>query len=211
MPLDHGYAVLVGTLVEHHRDRPDDQGRWYHVNLTVTAAGTTYRVAVDVDSKRSATGVQWKTVSATPAELGRVPFGTPGLHPLAAARGSGALDHVRHPVAALFRLRRGPWGLPVPVIRPWHTGSQLDASIALEDILVLGAPVVVWGEPFAVGSGVHNVHQNQGDPVGSPWWAENGIWQDGGVATPDAAGGLRLFLPKFSTQAARTDDQGHPR
>jgi uncharacterized protein YukJ len=28
--------------------------------------------------------------------------------------------------------------------------------------------------------GMHNIHQNQGDPAGSQWWNDNGIWQDGG-------------------------------
>ena len=36
MPLD-SYGVLVGTLTGHHRDTPDDQGRWFHVNLDVDA------------------------------------------------------------------------------------------------------------------------------------------------------------------------------
>lgn len=37
MPLDN-YGVLVGTLIDHHRDTPDDQGRWFHVNLEVAGA-----------------------------------------------------------------------------------------------------------------------------------------------------------------------------
>ena len=41
MPLDR-YGVLVGTLHRSFRDTPDDQGRWFHVNLEVDApAGTT--------------------------------------------------------------------------------------------------------------------------------------------------------------------------
>jgi hypothetical protein len=97
-----------------------------------------------------------------------------------------------------------------PTVQPWHTGSNFDASTALEGILTLGGPVVVWGEPFPVGAGVHNVHQNQGDPI-DQWSAENGIWQDGGVATPGPNGDYQLFLPKFSSQADSTDDLGRPR
>ena len=36
MPLDR-YGVLAGVLRNHFRDRPDTQGRWYHVNLEVDA------------------------------------------------------------------------------------------------------------------------------------------------------------------------------
>ena len=57
---------------------------------------------------------------------------------------------------------------------------------------------------------MHNVHQNQGDPAGSQWWSQNGIWQDGGVAVCGANGELKLFVSKFTTQASKTDASGHP-
>ena len=100
--------------------------------------------------------------------------------------------------------------LPWFVLQPWKSGTHLDASLALESILVVGQTVLVWGEPFTTGSGMHNVHQNQGDPVGSQWWSQNGIWQDGGVAVCGANGELKLFVSKFTTQASKTDASGHP-
>ena len=36
MPLECGHAALIATLVEHHRDDFNDQGQWYHVNLTIS-------------------------------------------------------------------------------------------------------------------------------------------------------------------------------
>jgi hypothetical protein len=104
----------------------------------------------------------------------------------------------------------------IPVLRPWRSGDHLEASEALETTLRLGTVTLVWGEPFPEGAspasmqGMHNVHQNQGDPAGSPWWPENGIWQDGAVATQQPDGRWLVFLSKFSTQRDRTDDQGHP-
>jgi len=73
MALDHGYAVLIGTLTGYHRDTPDDQGRWYHVHLEVDAGETAFEVAVDVDSKQSSTGARWKVVTVTAGELARPP------------------------------------------------------------------------------------------------------------------------------------------
>jgi Uncharacterized conserved protein (DUF2278) len=70
MALDH-YGVLVGTLLRHFRDQPDDQGRWFHVHLEVEAPGGLYRCAVDVDSHFSDVGVQWK--------VGSGPGAVPGL------------------------------------------------------------------------------------------------------------------------------------
>jgi uncharacterized protein YukJ len=85
-----------------------------------------------------------------------------------------------------------------------------DASTALERILVPGKRVLVWGEPFTTGNGMHNIHQNQGDPSGSQWWPENGIWQDGGTLAEQPDGSWIAFINKFTSQSYRTDDQGHP-
>ncbi|MFT3971838.1 MAG: hypothetical protein QM695_16560 [Micropruina sp.] len=71
---DEGYGVLVGTLTADERDRPDNQGRWYRVLLSIDVAGARYKAAVDVDSHQSATGVQGKVVpprNATCAHPGR--------------------------------------------------------------------------------------------------------------------------------------------
>ena len=70
--------------------------------------------------------------------------------------------------------------------------------------------VVVFGEPFTQGLGMHNVHQNQGDPVGSQWWAENAIWQDGATLVRSTDGGYRAFISKFTSQSYKTNTQGHP-
>lgn len=217
MALSNGYGVLAATLQSHSRDQPDTQGRWYHVNLVVNAAGSTYRVAVDVDSKQSATGVQWKLIAAAPADLGVVRGQSPGYVQLGATSSSGALDFIRSHLTALWRFTwvkvKVLWfTIWFPVIRyqPWRSGSHLDASVALESILSIGAPIFVWGEPFTSGLGMHNVHQNQGDPAGSRWWDENGIWQDGGIAVLLSPTNIRYFVSKFSTQSATTDGNGHP-
>lgn len=38
----------------------------------------------------------------------------------------------------------------------------------------------------------------------------NGIWQDGGVMTERPDGRLDAFISRFSSQADRTDQNGHP-
>lgn len=57
---------------------------------------------------------------------------------------------------------------------------------------------------------MHNIHQNQGDPAGSAWWAENGIWQDGCTILQQSADAYVAFLNKFTTQSYQTDGNGHP-
>lgn len=217
MPLDHGYGVLVGTLVSHQRDTPDDQGRWFHVNLRVQAPAGVYRCAVDVDAAGSSVGVQWRTFGVDDAGLGPVASLAPGFHLLASTPTSGAVDLIRHPAfrprpGCVFVTRPPAWleRLSRALASTWTAGDHLAASTALESVLVVGARVLVLGEPFTSGLGVHNVHQNQGDPAGSPWWDENGTWQDGATLVQRAEGGYAAFVSKFSTQADRTDDDGHP-
>jgi hypothetical protein len=217
MPLDR-YGVLVGLLHRSYRDRPDDQGRWFHVNLEVDAPAGRHRCAVDVDSKLSAVGVRWKVLTLAGAALGPVTGLGPGVHDLVPERGSGALDYQRHRALAP---RGWPFGLRPPrrvraVVdllggdRGWTSGSYLEAAGALEPILVPGRRVLVFGEPFRTGLGMHNIHQNQGDPAGSQWWDQNGTWQDGATLTERPDGAFDVFLSKFSTQADRTDAAGHP-
>ncbi len=214
------YGVLVGTLVSHHRDTPDAQGRWFHVNLEIRANQQTYRCAVDVDSKQSAVGVEWKTVTLSGADLGPADALGEGYHDLAMTAASGAVDFVRsrwlRPSPgcvfavmpdALSRLVLALLGRRIP---PWTKGSNLDAASAFEPLLGGNPRVLVFGEPFTTGLGMHNVHQNQGDPPGSQWWDENGIWQDGLTMVRRSDGTLGAFLSKFTSQSYVTDNEGHP-
>jgi uncharacterized protein YukJ len=219
MPLDH-YGVLSGTLVSHVRDTPDDQGRWFHVNLTVSAAGRSYRCAIDVDSHQSDTGVEWRVVPVRASDVAAMLALAQGYHELPRTPASGAWDYIR---SSIFRVRLGCLFVVMPdaitrllmqifeaFLNTWQRGDYAQASTALEGILVQGRRVLVWGEPFTSGFGQHNIHQNQGDPAGSRWWNENGIWQDGGTLAEQADGSWTAFISKFTTQAYRTDDQGHP-
>ncbi|MFB9517301.1 DUF2278 family protein [Streptomyces purpureus] len=218
MPLPE-YGVLSGTLHRFFRDQPDDQGRWFHVNLEIDAPAGRYRAAIDVDSHQSATGVQWKVLVLTASQIEPADTLSPGYHELASTSGSGAIDYLRHPALAnrpgCVLVARPPAWLQGLLDRisprtPWTAGSNLDAALALEPMLVPGREILVFGEPFRVGLGMHNVHQNQGDPHGSQWWDENGVWQDGATLTRRPDGRFDVFLNKFSTQADRTDNHGHP-
>lgn len=197
MPLDH-YGVLIGTLHRSFRDQPDTQGRWYHVNLELDAPAGRYRCAIDVDSKMSAVGVEWKVLDVPAAMLEVVPGLTAGYHELARSQSAGAIDLIRHPALA------------DPPDCPWTKGSNLEAAAALESTLSVGAGMLVFGEPFTNGLGMHNIHQNQGDPAGSQWFDENAIWQDGATLTQLPDGSFIAFVSKFSSQSSRTDDDGHP-
>jgi Uncharacterized conserved protein (DUF2278) len=218
--LKHGYGVLAGTLTGHHRDPPDEVGRWFHVHLSVAAQGHTYDCAVDVDSHQSDTGVEWKTLTLRPDEWSPILGLSPGYHTLSSNSTSSAIDYIRDTrlvsrLGCVFvmmpdAITRLLMQIAAALLNTWQRGDHVQATDAFEAILEVGQPVYVFGEPFTSGYGMHNIHQNHGDPIDSQWADENGIWQDGGTIIQRSDGSLRAFISKFTSQAYKTDAQGHP-
>jgi hypothetical protein len=218
MALRDGYGVLIGTKRDYFRDPPDDFGRFYHGNLIIDAPGGTYKCAIDVDPKNMPDGIQWRVVEIRPADFAPVKALPNGWQLLASNESSGALDYIRsrvlHPPVGIRTARHGGWVARfLRFVRwnpPWKNGTGFDALTELESVIADGVRFYIFGEPFRVGLGVHNIHQNQGDPIGSGHDAENAIWQDGGTIVETAQGDFRGFLNKFKTQSFRTDENGRP-
>ena len=218
MPLSNGYGVVIGTRHDYFRDPPDNFGRYYHGNLVVHAPLGNYTCAIDVDPKNMPDGIQWRVVRIRAADLVGLASLSDGWHDLASLPTSGALDYPRsrvlHPPFVIHTVRFAGWlSRLLGWLRwnpPWNSGTGFQALTDLEGILEVGVRFYVFGEPFSTGLGVHNIHQNQGDPVGGGHDAENAIWQDGGTIVETADGALWGFLNKFKTQSFRTDDLGRP-
>jgi Uncharacterized conserved protein (DUF2278) len=94
--------------------------------------------------------------------------------------------------------------------RLWTRSDGDNALRALEAELTGTRRVYIFGERFDTGQGVHDVHQNQGDPAGTRWWDTNGIWQDGAVAVVRDNGKLFFWQVRFNTQSSTTETNGHP-
>ncbi len=218
MPLSNGYGLVIGTKHDYFRDPPDNFGRYYHGNLVVHAPLGNYKCAIDVDPKNMPDGIQWRKVRIRPSDFAATQALPDGWHTLASTPSSGALDYLRSPSLhpplvirtvryARFLFRLLAWLRWNP---PWNSGTGIQALTDLEAILNQGVRFYVFGEPFTSGLGVHNIHQNQGDPIGSGHDLENGIWQDGATVVETSAGEFWAFLNKFKTQAFKTDDLGRP-
>ena len=223
MPLNHGYGLVIGTKFDYFRDPPDNFGRFYHGNLIVSApAGTNpagkYKCAIDVDPKNMPDGIEWRVAKIRASDFAPIKALADGWHPLVSNPTSGALDYIRsavlHPPVVFRRVRyRGLVFNLLHTVRwnpPWNHGTGIDALVDLEAVLAQGTRFYVFGEPFNTGLGVHNIHQNQGDPIGSGFELENAIWQDGATIVETAQGTFVGFLNKFKTQSFNTDDQGRP-
>jgi len=232
MPLTH-YGVAIGTYVTFARDPQDQFGHWYHGHLTIQTPAGAYQSALDVDTP-SGVGVSFKTIRNLDANQFATISALPnGWHPLPSTATSGALDYIRGQLL-LARCQR-PVITTRPSLTPWRfrfhwvienavwlmcilirwrggwiasTGDN--ALSTLEQLLPNCKRVFIFGEHFNTGLGVHDVHMNQGDPVGSQWYASNGIWQDGGVIIQRADDSFTAWLVKFNSQSLDTDDNGHP-
>jgi hypothetical protein len=129
--------------------------------------------------------------------------------------GPDLTDDVVHTVHTLARF------LPARIRNPlrnlhrryfaWRSSDGDNALDALEPYASASVRLYVFGQRYATGLGVHDVHQNQGDPAGSQWYPDNGTWQDGGVMAEQPDGSVVVWQVKFNTQAFDTDAQGHPR
>ncbi|PYE52064.1 DUF2278 family protein [Deinococcus yavapaiensis] len=231
MPLTQ-YGVLVGQLDHFERDAREQgqYGRYFHGHVFVRAQGVVHRCAVDVATPNGVGVYYRRPVGLSRARFQGVLTLGEGFHPLPSTPVSGALDYLRSPflrassfqalvpigsngtlAAGAIERALALLGLPFSA---WVLSNGDNALNAMEATVAGAARVFVFGERFANpggAQGVHDIHQNQGDPAGSRWWASNGIWQDGGIVVERTDGRLSAFLSRFATQATRTDDQGHPR
>jgi hypothetical protein len=224
VPLSSGYGVVVGSLHRYYPDPAEGYGDYFHANVEVLTPRGVYRCLLDVDDG-SAAGLLWRVVELGATDLNGVALkGVASLpddwHPLDSTRNSGALDYLRTPELAARA------GTPVSPSEPtpdaergddraagnsvWRRGTRQQALADLERLLQGTVRVFVYGEPFTRGRGVHNVHQNQGDPPGSVHAEENGVWQDGALVVRRQSGSFAAYLTKYATQAARTDKRGRP-
>jgi hypothetical protein len=198
MPLDTPYGVIVGPLHDFNLVNPDT-GQWPHYHVRLSANGQIMDSAINLKSltevhieyRRRQFSVQ-EPLFASIVALGD------GLHQLAQVSTSGALDYVRHGGIT----GTNDWTL--------QDGDNLIGEL---NALLNGVQrLYIFGATYSTGVGVHDVHQNQGDPNGSSFQHLDGIWQDGGVLCQ--YGGLQPRLEilqiKFDTQSLYTDDNGLP-
>jgi hypothetical protein len=218
MGLSDGYGLVIGQKTNYYRDPPDNYGRYYHGNIIIQTPVGEYHCAIDVDPKFMPDGIQWRVVKIRSTDFANLKVLSDGWHSLPSTKFSGALDYIRssvlHPPILFWNVRYDSCLARIlNFLRwnpPWKSGTGIQALVDLESVIFQGVRFYIFGEPFNTGLGVHNIHQNQGDPVGGGHDAENAIWQDGATIVETSQGSFIGFLNKFKTQAFKTDDFGHP-
>lgn len=217
MGLPNGYGLVIGQKANYYRDPVDNYGRYYHGNIDINTPNGLYHCAIDVDPKDAPDGVQWRVVRIKQDDFARLKAMPDGWHGLVTESKSGALDYIRsvvlHPPLLAPFAYKGFLYKVLDFLRwnpTWSEGTGIQALTDLESVIAKGVRFYIFGEPFKVGLGVHNIHQNQGDPLDSIYSPENAIWQDGGTIVETSDGQFYGFLNKFKTQNFHTDQLGHP-
>jgi hypothetical protein len=216
MPLAN-YGVLAGTFNRFEFDPPVGYGQYYHGFIFVNApppaggAAQAWRCAVDVKMPDGV--VEYARVKMKREELENILSLSTGFHALESNAESGALDYARN--TAITR----PLGCLALFFAffntsVWRKNEGGSVLADLQGTLVSVKRLYVFGQRFHNNDpdewGMHDVHMNQGDPPGSPWFDSNGIWQDGGVLVEHDDDTVEGFFIKFLTQTLKTDSNGHP-
>lgn len=195
------YGLIAGTVVydnitdisitkSPHLEPQQTEGRYPHYVFHVDSPNGRYQCVIDIFSRKNTTtdkeSIRYRIVPLgvwTP-EWDSVINLANGYHPLAMNAASGALDYVRHP-GINKDARTLAWR--------WDVNFVVGTDLPVFDNLFKNVKRIwVFGQPYATGLGIHNIHQNQGNVpnfvAGAPQGQDgedhspaNGIWQDGGV------------------------------
>jgi uncharacterized protein YukJ len=210
MPLNK-YGVLVGRAVDCRREGGTDSP---HYQVRVDAAGTSYRIAVNVLSQESPSELLYLADDdfRHPVTVGVAGL-SEGWHDLPPRSG---LDFIRGNLFA----RPGMRALPPDADGPDNDLSDFLDHYVKRAIADSGALVYAFGERwgpesgrkdkvfgFKPGNGVHDIHMNQGNS--ERFRGDDGVWQDGGLLLRLSGRWVAIFLA-FQSQAWHTDDiTGH--
>lgn len=177
---------------------------------TIRVCDNCYEIVVDVFDSANGKQVAHREVVMRSANAGKYfgIFSKPnGFHIFASHNNvqdfhRGNLDLLRHR-GVLADIANVPMssldGHSDPlVIDPDNNRATRDNAIPEYDALVAdvkasGGRIYAFGEPFPDRSGMHNVHQNQGNLPSSNFAIANGIWQDGAI----------IFETRVNNQPAR--------
>ena len=212
MGLKH-YGVLRGRVLAARREDDMDSP---HYQVQVAAAGTNYRLAVNVMSQLSPSELLFIVIEDFQHPLTqKLSALAEGFTTLPKQPDTAALDFIRGNLFNRLDMRLLPPSLP---------GDDNDLSdrlahyvdrAASEPDAVIYAFGERWGpEPgnpdkifhFEPGNGVHDIHMNQGNDPGHR--GDDGVWQDGGLVLrfPSTDQWVAIFLA-FQSQAWHTDDR----
>jgi len=181
-----------------------------HYLISVNAAGTRYQIAVNIESTDGSQVLYFINENYTPPDAGLLDGLAVGMTPLTAQR-NPAVDYVRsvtngQPIVMQAQMQL----LPLP--GQTNSSNLQNAVIQFLNQAIADAngTIYAFGSQYTDGTGIHDIHMNQGNPPGS-FEKDNGIWQDGMLVFElPASGTWAAIFIAFQTESWSTDDNGNP-
>ena len=208
MPINQ-YSVLVGDPQPGAVSGPS--GKPPHYLIPVNASGTQYQIAVNIESavgdSQVLYDIEMDFLPPNPGLLAALPQ---GMNPLT-VQGDPAIDFIRsrtagQPIVTLADMQL----LPLPSEQ--NSGNLHNAVIQLLNQATAdpNGLIYAFGSQYTDGTGIHDIHMNQGNPVGG-FYGDNGIWQDGAILfqIPSNNTWTAIFIA-FQGQSWNTDNNGNP-
>ena len=183
-----------------------------HYLISAGAGGTTWQIAVNVESDNGAEVLYRLDENFTPPDPDALETLATGTTSLAGLDAPPAIDYVRSTVNSSPLITREQM-TPLPL--PGKEGSEnlKNAVIQFLNNAVAdpSATVYAFGSLYNDGTnGIHDIHMNQGNPP-NDHESDNGIWQDGLLifSMPGSATYSAVFIA-FQDESWDTDENGNP-
>jgi uncharacterized protein YukJ len=182
-----------------------------HYLIDVDVNGTTWEIAVNIESSDGSEVLYLLNENFVPPDASALDALAVGITELAGLDGNPAVDYLRSQVNSSPLVTQQEL-TPLPL--PGKSGSSnlqnaviqfLNQAIADDKGTVYG-----FGSQYTTGSGIHDIHMNQGNPA-SNHGSDNGIWQDGLLVfeMPGTDSWAAVFIA-FQNESWSTDDAGNP-
>ena len=181
-----------------------------HYLISVNAAGTRYQIAVNIESTDGSQVLYFINENYTPPDAGLLDGLAVGMTPLTAQR-NPAVDYVRsvtngQPIVMQAQMQL----LPLPGQTKSSNLQNAVIQFLNQAIADANGTIYAFGSQYTDGTGIHDIHMNQGNPPGS-FEKDNGIWQDGMLVFElPASGTWAAIFIAFQTESWSTDDNGNP-
>ncbi len=203
------YSVLVGDPQPGSLSGP--RGKVPHYLIPVNAGGQQYQVAVNIESSDNSQVLYFINSDFQPPNADLLTSLPQGMNPIS-TQGDPAVDFIRsrtagQPIVTLADMQL----LPLPA----QDGSD-NLNNAVIELLNQATSdsnglIYAFGSQYTDGTGIHDIHMNQGNPVPGAFARDNGIWQDGAIffQLPGSTSWTAIFIA-FQTESWSTDGSGNP-
>jgi uncharacterized protein YukJ len=181
-----------------------------HYLIDVAAGGTTYQVAVNIESTDGSEVLYFLNENFTPPDAAALQNLATGMTQLT-TQGNPAIDYVRSTANGQPIVTQGQTQL-LPLPGKTASSNLKNAVIQYLNQAVADAngTIYAFGSQYTEGNGIHDIHMNQGNPAGS-FEKDNGIWQDGMLIFElPASGSWAAIFIAFQTESWNTDSDGNP-